>query len=134
MVPEPHILHGPGHHLKQRTVAIALVSAGIARSCGWLTLIALYFIGAGFVHHLFNDVWFVAILSLYANAATDFGQACASLAQLSAGQAHEDVEHTRAQLAINLDQIEDDLDRLAALPPGLEARQLARRIHRNLGG
>lgn len=134
MVSEPHVLHGPRHHVKQRTVALVLVSAGIARSTCWLTLIGLYFIGATFVHHLFNDVWFVAILSLYANAATDFGQACASLAQLTAGRAHEDVEHTRAQLSVDLGALQGDLDRLASMQPGVEARQLARRIHRSIGG
>ena len=127
-------LHGPRHHLKQRTIALALVSAGIARSTAWLTLILLYFLGATFVHHLFNDVWFVAILSLYANAATDFGQACASLAQLSAGQAHEDSEHTRHVLTLDMAELNTDLRRLADLQPGVEAHQLARRIGERLKG
>ncbi|MGH3264124.1 MAG: hypothetical protein ACRDNS_19250, partial [Trebonia sp.] len=88
-------LHGHQHHSRQRMVALVLVTAGLCRAASWLTLIGMYFLGVTFIHSLFQDVWFVAILSLYANAATDFGQACASLAQLTAARAHEDAEAGR---------------------------------------
>lgn len=88
-------LHGNDKIDRQRLLALILVITGMIRSAAWGTLILLYVIGVPFTHSLFKSVAFVAIISLYANAATDFGQACASLAQLVAGDSHHDAEAAR---------------------------------------
>lgn len=89
-------LHGPKHHDGQNLMAIVLIVWGLVRALAWVTLIVLYLIGVPFTTVLFHSVAFVAVISLYANAATDFGQVCASLAQLAAARAHQDAEHVRS--------------------------------------
>jgi hypothetical protein len=125
-------LHGPDHIGRQRHAAIVLVVTGFARAACWAALIVLYLFGVPFTHTLFASVTFVALVSLYANGATDFGQACASLAQLTAGDAHHDVEHVRASLDVDFRQIDLDVARLAAMQ-GPEAEELAARIRERLG-
>lgn len=120
--------HGNRHIDRQRVIALTLAVTGFARAGFWAAMIASYFAGLTLVHSLFNDVWFVAILSLYANGATDFGQACASLAQLAASDAHHDAEHTRRALIIDTALIEHDISQLAGLQPGPEAQMLAEHI------
>lgn len=90
-------LHGRAHHDRQRKIALVLIFTGLVRVVAWTTLILLYLVGVPFTAALFHSVAFVAIISLYANAATDFGQVCASLAQLTAGDAHRDAEVAREQ-------------------------------------
>ena len=96
----------------------------------WLTLMGTYVLHLifpsvfVFTSVLFHSVPFVAMISLYANAATDWGQVAASLAQLTAGDAHQDAEHNRAIFHANLDDISASIDRLAILT-GEEARLLA---------
>jgi cytochrome bd-type quinol oxidase subunit 2 len=72
------------HRDWERWIALALVITGLIRVLAWTVLIGLYLVGVPFTTALFKSVAFVALISLYANAATDFGQVCASLAQFSA--------------------------------------------------
>jgi hypothetical protein len=89
-----HRLHS--HVRRQRHVALILVISGFVRAVIWTALIVLYLVKVPFTQSLFRDVAFVAIISLYANAATDFGQGCASLAQLAADTAHREQTHAAA--------------------------------------
>ena len=125
-------LHGKQHINKQRRRALLLVGTGLARAVAWLTLGVLYLAGVPFTAGLFKSVAFVALISLYANAATDFGQACASLAELTAGDAHHDIEATRSALAIDTAQLDSDIAKLAALQPGPDAQKLADEIRQRL--
>jgi len=118
-------LHGHTHLINQRRRALILVITGLFRSACWLTLGVLYLSGVPFTHALFASVAFVALLSLYANAATDFGQACASLADLSASDAHHDAEYNRALMTLDINQLEQDIAQLAELHPGPVAKQLS---------
>lgn len=126
------MLHGHRHHDRARRTALILVITGLCRVACWVTLIALYLLGVSFTHTLFASVAFVALLSLYANGATDFGQVCASLAQLAAGRAHQDAEHARRALGIDLQAVEADIARLASLQPGPDAQTLAAQIRARL--
>ena len=94
-----HGLHGREHIGRQRRTAVILVVTGLVRVVAWTALIACYLLGVHFTRTLFSSVAFVAVISLYANAATDFGQVCASLAQLTAGDVHHDAEEARVALA-----------------------------------
>lgn len=123
---------GPNKASRQRHLALIMIMTGLARVIVWVALIVLYFAGARFAHTLFNDVWFVAVISLYANAATDWGQVAASLAQLTAGDAHHDAEVTRAAVSSDLRQIDEDIERLADLQPGPDAVALAGQIQAKL--
>lgn len=88
-------LHGRGHIDRQRQLALILIITAMIRAAAWTTLIILYLLHVPFTASLFKSVAFVAVISLYANAATDFGQGAASLAQLTAADAHHDAEETR---------------------------------------
>jgi hypothetical protein len=98
----------------------------------WVALLLMYLIGVHFTKSLFQSVAFVALISLYANAATDWGQVAASLAQLTAGDAHDDAEHVRAAQDVDFVAIESDIARLADLQPGPDAAALAREIREKL--
>ena len=90
--------HSQQHMERERIIALALVITGFIRCAVWLSLIVMYLVGVPFTAMLFRSVAFVAVISLYANAATDFGQACASLAQFTAGHAHEAAEKAREEV------------------------------------
>lgn len=91
-----------------------------------------YILHLTFAVNAFASVSFVALMSCYANAATDFGQGCASLADLSAGDAHHDAEANRVLLTVDVRQLESDIARLAELHPGPSADQLAASIRQRL--
>lgn len=82
-------------HASHHSIAKILVITGLIRTLAWTTLIVMYLAGVSFTASLFKSVAFVAIISLYANAATDFGQSCASLAELSASNAHAEAEKAK---------------------------------------
>ncbi len=125
-------LHGHEHVGRQRRTALILIVTGLARVVVWITLIACYLLGFHFTKTLFSSVAFVALISLYANGATDWGQVAASLAQLTAGDAHADVEHVRVVQAMDFAEIESDIARLAELQPGPDAITLAGQIREKL--
>lgn len=124
--------HGRSHVDRQRRLALILIITALIRAAAWTILIVLYLLGVPFTTALFKSVAFVAVISLYANAATDFGQGAASLAQLAAADAHHDAEHNREALAIDYGEIESDIARLALLQPCPEAQELASEIRRKL--
>jgi hypothetical protein len=127
-------LHGRKHIERHRMQALLMIITGLFRVICWLTLIVLYLLGVKFTKSLFSSVAFVALISLYANAATDWGQVAASLAQLTAGDTHADVEHVRIAQGVEFAEVEADIARLADLQPGPEATGLAERIRRRLHG
>jgi hypothetical protein len=131
-------LHGHDHIDRQRRQALLLVVTGLVRVCAWATLLLMYIAhlifphAFGFTAALFTSVAFVSCISLYANGATDFGQVAASLAQLTAGDAHHDAEATRREARIDYVQIEQDIAQLARVEPGPEGDELAQAICRRL--
>lgn len=125
-------LHGHNHIARQRRLALILVVTALIRVAAWTTMIVLYLSGVPFTAALFGSVAFVAVISLYANAATDFGQFAASLAQLTAADAHHDAEAGRRELNIDFVQLESDVQQLAALAPGPAAEALASDIRSRL--
>ena len=127
-------LHGHQHVDRQRLVAILMIGTGLARVMLWTTLLTLNLVGVAFVVALFGSVSFVSDLSVLALMLTDWGQVAASLAQLTAGDAHHDAEATRRDLAFDVHEIEGDLYRLAKLTPGPEADELAAEIRAQLAG
>ena len=122
---------GPHSHdriNRQRFFALVLVATGLMRAAAWTTLIALYLTGVPFTADLFKSVAFVAVISLYANAATDFGQACASLAQLTAGDAHAASERAHAAIDLDTEALSKQIADLAQLPPSPRATALAEQL------
>lgn len=126
-------LHGPKHHDRQRSVTIWMLWTALAQFVAWMVLLVGAFVSPT-LRAIFQKVFWVSVLSLYANLMTVGSIVAGSWAALAAGRAHEDVEHTRSVLTADLEEIRNDLGRLADLPPGVEARQLARRIGDRLNG
>lgn len=118
----------------QRRTAMIMIITGLSRVLIWLALIIMYLLGVRFTKSLFQSVAFVALISLYANAATDWGQVAASLAQLTAGDAHHDAEATRREVGFDVVAIESDLEKLAKLNPGPEAIKLSEEIKLQIMG
>ena len=132
-------LHGRGHIDKQRRTALLLIVTGLFRVVCWILLLSMYLLHLAFgifsfTAVLFTSVAFVSCISLYANMATDWGQVAASLAQLTAGDAHHDAEAGRRELGVDTKQVEDDIARLAALQPGPESDKLAAEIRDRVCG
>jgi hypothetical protein len=128
---------GPAGHQRinrQRFIALAMIATGLGRVAIWLSLIFLYSIGVAFAINLFKSVAFVALISMISLALTDWGQVAASLAQLTAGDAHHDIEATRLEASIDTASIERDLARLAQLEPGPEGERLAAEIRAQIAG
>ena len=125
-----HRQHLDGHAriVRQRRLALFLIITAMMRAAAWTTLIVLYLVHVPFTASLFKSVAFVAVISLYANAATDFGQGAASLSQLAAIEAHYDAEAARIAVGVDYQAIDTDIAQLAELNPGPEAQELATRI------
>jgi hypothetical protein len=104
---------------------LIMVVTGLARVLVWATMLALFYAGAPFMVTLFGSVKFVSALSVGALLLTDWGQVAASLAQLTAADVHHAV-------GLDFTQIETDIQRLADLHPGPEARALASQIQQHL--
>jgi hypothetical protein len=124
-------LHGHPHIDHQRRHALIMVRTAQVRVAIWATMM----IAGPFSHalqHTYTSVAFVTYLSLGALLLTDWGQYAASSAELAAGDAHADSEHTRAALAIDITQLDSDIARLAALQPGPDAQKLANEIRARL--
>lgn len=90
-------LHGQDQIDKQRRIALIMIVTGLARVVVWTTLLLLNFVGVPFVVKLFGSIAFVTDLSVVALMLTDWGQVAASLAQLTAGDAHHDIEANRGR-------------------------------------
>lgn len=127
-------LHGHKHVDHQRLTAILMIASGLLRVAIWAILLALYLLHVKFARDLYASVSFVAMLSVLALLLTDWGQVAASLAQLTAGDAHHDAEATRREVGVDFTDLEGDIARLAELQPGPEAVALAARIRARLKG
>ena len=125
-------LHGRKHVDKERRLALFLVVSGLFRVLCWTVIMLAFIAGVGFVVGWFASVKFVALLSILALILTDFGQVCASLAQLAAAHGHADSEATRKEVSIDYTQIERDIARLAQLTPGPECDELVLSIRKRL--
>lgn len=125
-------LHGHQHVAHQRRAALIMIGTGLVRVCVWAAMLLLYVAGVAGVRHLYAQVAFVTILSVLALLLTDWGQVAASLAQLSAADAHHDSEATRSALAVDVVQLDSDIAQLAALQPGPDAQRLAAEIRARL--
>jgi hypothetical protein len=124
--------HESNEVARQRFVAILMVATGLVRVLVWFMLILLYAVGVPFARHLYASVAFVSLLSVGALLLTDWSQVAASLAQLTAGDSHHDVEVVREALNFDIAAVDRDLDRLAELV-GQPAHELADDIRRRLG-
>jgi hypothetical protein len=135
----PHWIHHRSHvnalsasHANgQRRLSLWLLFSSILRVIVWTLLIAC--VGAGLAHiggfswakALAASIPFVALISLYANWATDLGATFAAYAALIASDVHSQVTTTGTMLASDIDAIEADIAHLADLQPGAEAAALA---------
>jgi len=127
-------LHGPAHIDRQRRTALLMIGTGLARVLVWMILCGLYLARVPFAVELFKSVAFVALLSVLALALTDWGQVAASLAQLTAGDAHADAEHTRRAVTLDAEALRGDLAQLARMQPGPDAEAVAQRIEAQVLG
>jgi hypothetical protein len=125
-------LHGHDHTDRQRRTALLMIITGLLRVAIWSVITVAFLFGMPTVVGWFGSVKFVSLLSILALVLTDWGQVAASLAQLTAGDAHHDVEHVRSQLGVDYTEIEGDIARLAELQPCPEADELARSIRARL--
>lgn len=125
-------MHGSGHHDRQRLITQAMLWSSLIQTFLW-TLLLIGAFSVPSLRVLFQKVFWVSILSLYANWATALSIVAGSWSALAAGRAHEDAEATASTLHVDLATIDRDLARLADLEPGPEAQNLARGIRQQLG-
>ena len=125
-------LHGRQHIAHQRRSALLMISTGLVRVALYTALTIAYLIRVGFAITLFASFSFVAFISMLALIETAWGQFAASLAQLTAGDAHADVEHVRVAQSFDFAEIQKDVAALADLKPGPEAHALARSIREQI--
>lgn len=109
-----------------------MIATGFMRVVVWTLLLTLYLAHVAFATTLFASVAFVAVLSVLALMLTDWGQVAASLAQLSASDAHHDAESARKEIRFDTKQLEEDIARLAKLTPGPESDTLVTEIRKRL--
>ena len=125
--------HTRRHIDRQRKVALVMILTGLVRVAIWSIITLAFALRVPLVVGWFSSVAFVSLLSILALVLTDWGQVAASMAQLTAGDAH--ASSAAAHRAINLDfeQLDLDIARLADLQPGPDAAQLAANIRHRLG-
>ena len=119
---------------RQRLIAVVMIASGLLRVLVWATLIILYLLHVPFARNLYASVSFVALLSVLALMLTDWGQVAASLAQLTAGDVHHDVRSVHEVIGADFKDVETDIEHLAELQPGPEAKALASEIRTRLAG
>lgn len=98
------VMHGVEHISREQRRSKLLLSAGIVRIIGW-TILGVC-LGLGLLHvdgftwakALATSVPFVALISIYANWATDLDAATAAYAALVAANAHHDAESAHRTL------------------------------------
>lgn len=136
---QPARLHGRSEIERQRRQAQLMVWTGLARCAFWLLLLIGFLLGLVLtpfhpIDKLFALVAFTAAISTLSLVETSWGQVAASLAQLSALDAHHDAEATRQEVSIDFTALESDVARLAQLTPGPESDELVISIRRRLRG
>ncbi len=117
---------------KQRLIALLMIGTGLLRVAIWLLLILLYLAHVKFARNLYAEVSFVSLLSVLALLLTDWGQCAASLAQLSAEDAHADADAAHGLALKRTVAVEDDIAALADLEPGPAEQALAGTIRARL--
>lgn len=133
-------LHGHHHVSVQRAISLSLLGTGIVRTLFWLAVMVAQLVGVGVVRHISHDVTAVFFISLYANFATDLDQVTASFAALFSADSHHDAEHVRARFDAGRPSLTASMEiaaavrRLATIPRGTDAQQLADRICNQLTG
>ena len=128
----------PGTVNKQRHRSLVLLLFGVIRIIAWTILGAV--VGAGLLgvsefawaKVLAESVPFVAMISIYANWATDLDAATAAFAALVASDSHAAVVATGVAITADLGELEGDIARLADLQPGDEATALSTSIRARL--
>lgn len=135
-----HAVVAPAEVSKQRRNSQWLLITGIIRTVFWALLLGCvvaglaHVLGFEWAKALSASVPFVAVVSLYANLATDWGAAIAAYAALVAADVHSQVTVTSSVLTADLAHLHDDVDRLAGLEPGEEAAVLAASLKAKLAG
>lgn len=125
---------------RQRRSALWLLVTTAVRVAAWTILIACVAGGIlgipafAWAKHLSASIPFVALISLYANWATDFGAGIAAYAALVAADVHSQLASASAALSADLADIDTDISRLAAMLPGTEAAALAASLSSRLAG
>lgn len=98
---------------KQRRHAFLLATTGLVRTVAWVVFIVMVLAGVPWAHGLAGKVVFVTLVSLYANAATDFGQFVSAVAALISADARSDVESAQAdinnRILRTVEAIEDEI-------------------------
>jgi hypothetical protein len=122
----------------QRRRAVFLLWTGALRTVAWVLLGSCIALGLAHVGpfdwaaNLSRSIAFVALISLYANAATDFGNATAAFAALVAADAHKAAAAAAGRQQRIDEAMQQDIARLAELQPGEEAGALADDIRKRL--
>lgn len=135
-----HAVVAPAAVNKQRRNSQWLLITGIIRTVFWALLLGCVVAGLARVlgfewaKALSASVPFVAVVSLYANLATDGGAAISAYAALVAADVHSQVAVTRSVLTADLAHLHEDVDQLAGLEPGEEATALAASLKAKLAG
>jgi hypothetical protein len=126
------------HAVRQRRNALILLVTTVARAVFWVVLLGCvaaglaHEAGFGWARNLSQAIWFVVLLSLYANFATDSGAAIASYAALVSADVHTEVTVSARLLAADIAGLQEDVDRLAGMTPGEEATVLAENLKEKL--
>jgi hypothetical protein len=123
--------HGLKHHDRHRRLTLFMLAFWLVQVAMWTVLLTAAFVVPS-VHALFTKVYWVSILSLYANLTTVASIVAGLWAALAAGRAHEDAEAGTTALQIDVTQVDRDVAALAELSPGPEAEALAARIRGRL--
>jgi hypothetical protein len=137
-VTSAELLTERGHPGRQHRRSVFLLVFGIVRIIGWTIMAAL--IGAGlagiggflWAKTLAESIPFVALISVYANWATDVDAATAAFAALVASDSHAAVVTIGDVLGADLKGLKADITKLAGLHPGPEAAALEESIQQKL--
>lgn len=127
-----------GDVTNQRKKSLVLLWFGIARTTSWLILGSMVALGLMHVGPfdwaaiLSRSVPFVALISIYANAATDFDAVSAAFAALVAADAHKAAATAAGYQVLDTDTLMHDIARLAELEPGDEGFHLSADIRARL--
>jgi hypothetical protein len=104
-------------------ISWALLVFGLLRTVAWVGMIVLVLGGNHWALSLAGRIVFVALISFYANAATDLDQVTAAWAAIRAGRAHaQGVRNEQEDLAAHREALEH-LEQLAELIHSHQLRQ-----------
>lgn len=124
-------MHGKQHHDRHRQLTKGLLVFWLTQVVMWTILLAGAFLVPA-LRSLFEKVYWVSVLSLYANLTTVASIVAGLWAALAAGQAHEDAEAGAQAVRLDIREIDTHIAELAELSPGPEAQKLADEILQQL--